>query len=70
MGLLLILPTRSVKCKLYDKVMQGGIYRLKQHVAHEGKLRRNAKATTQEAKEKFKKALDDAKKEEGGEDCS
>ena len=34
----------KVKCKLCDKMMQGGIYRLKQHVAHEGNnLQRNAR---------------------------
>ncbi|KAF0924420.1 hypothetical protein E2562_010087 [Oryza meyeriana var. granulata] len=45
--------------------MQGGIYRLKQHVAHEGKNATKCKARTPqalEAKEKCKKALDDAKR--------
>ncbi|KAF0932001.1 hypothetical protein E2562_007811, partial [Oryza meyeriana var. granulata] len=55
----------KVKCKLCDKVMQGGIYRLKQHVAHEGKNATKCKARIPqalEAKEKCKKALDDAKR--------
>ncbi|KAF0930566.1 hypothetical protein E2562_033484 [Oryza meyeriana var. granulata] len=55
----------KVKCKLCDKVMQGGIYQLKQHVAHEGKNAMKCKAKTPqalEAKEKCKKALDDAKR--------
>jgi rRNA maturation protein Nop10 len=59
----------KVKCKLCDKVMQGGIYRLKQHVAHEGKNATKCKTRTPEAleaKEKCNKALNDAKKEEGG----
>ncbi|CAD6245863.1 unnamed protein product [Miscanthus lutarioriparius] len=54
----------KVKCKLCDKVLQGGIYRLKQHVAHEGKNATKCKARTPEAleaKEKCKKALNDAK---------
>jgi hypothetical protein len=54
----------KVKCKLCDKVMQGGIYRLKQHVAHKGKYATKCKARTLEAleaKEKCKKAMKDAK---------
>jgi hypothetical protein len=27
----------KVKCKFYDKEMRGGIYRLKEHLAHVGK---------------------------------
>jgi hypothetical protein len=45
--------------------MQGGIYRLKQHVAHEGKNATKCKDRTPkalEAKEKCKKVLKDAKK--------
>ena len=38
----------KVKYKLCDKVMQGGIYRLKQHVAHEGKNATKCKARTPE----------------------
>ena len=55
----------KVKCKFCDKVMQGGIYRLKQHVAREGKNAMKCKARTPEAleaKEKCKKALNDAKR--------
>jgi len=63
----LVDPTNKdkAKCKLCNKVMQGGIYWLKQHVAHEGKNVAKCKATTQEAKEakeKCKKALDNAKR--------
>ncbi|CAD6257414.1 unnamed protein product [Miscanthus lutarioriparius] len=55
----------KVKCNLCDKVVQGGIYRLKQHVAHEGQNATKCKARTSEAleaKEKCKKALNDAKR--------
>ncbi|CAD6225520.1 unnamed protein product [Miscanthus lutarioriparius] len=48
--------------------MQGGIYWLKQHVAHEGKNVTKCKAGTPEAleaKEKCKKALNDAKRKSG-----
>ncbi|ONM31992.1 hAT transposon superfamily protein [Zea mays] len=53
--------------------MRGGIYRLKEHLAHVGKnVKKCTSATPQalEAKEKCKKAIEAAKKEEGGEDCS
>ena len=55
----------KVKCKLCDKEMKGGIYRLKEHLAHEGKNVKKCPARTQqamEAKEKCKKALADAKR--------
>ena len=55
----------KVKCKLCDKEMRGGIYRLKEHLAHEGKNVKKCPARTQqamEAKEKCKKALADAKR--------
>jgi hypothetical protein len=42
--------------------MQGGIYRLKQHVANEGKNVRKCRDSTQEAKDKCKKSLDEAKR--------
>jgi hypothetical protein len=45
--------------------MQGGIYQLEQHMAHEGKNTTKCKARTLEAleaKEKCKKALNDAKR--------
>jgi hypothetical protein len=44
----LVDPTNKdkAKCKLCNKVMQGGIYWLKQHVAHEGKNVAKCKATT------------------------
>jgi hypothetical protein len=55
----------KVKCKFCDKVSQGGVYRLKQHLAHEGKNVAKCKATTPqalEARAKCKKALADAKR--------
>ncbi|CAD6335899.1 unnamed protein product [Miscanthus lutarioriparius] len=55
----------KVKCKLCKKEMRGGIYRLKQHLAHEGKNVKKCTATTvqaMEAKQKCKKALDEAKR--------
>ncbi|CAD6265827.1 unnamed protein product [Miscanthus lutarioriparius] len=55
----------KVKCKLCKKEMRGGIYRLKQHLAHEGKNVKKCMATTvqaMEAKQKCKKALDEAKR--------
>ncbi|CAD6244450.1 unnamed protein product [Miscanthus lutarioriparius] len=55
----------KVKCKLYDKEMRGGIHRLKEHLAHEGKNVKKCTARTpqaMEAKEKCKKALADAKR--------
>ena len=55
----------KVKCKFCGKVSQGGVYRLKQHLAHEGKNVVKCKATTPqalEAREKCKKALEDAKR--------
>jgi hypothetical protein len=58
----------KVKCKLCNKEMRGGIHRLKEHLAHEGKNVRKCPAKTPqalEAKEKCKKALDDAKRKKG-----
>jgi hypothetical protein len=55
----------KVKCKLCNKEMRGGIHRLKEHLAHEGKNVTKCPAKTPqalEAKEKCKKALDDAKR--------
>ena len=54
-----------MKCKLCDKEMRGGNYRLKEHLAHEGKNVKKFPTRTQqamEAKEKCKKALADAKR--------
>jgi hypothetical protein len=57
----------KVKCILCDKQMCGGIYRLKQHIAQEGKNAKKCQGmkTTKEklleAQEKCKKALDGAK---------
>ena len=52
----------KVKCKFCDKEMrEGGIYRLKEHLAHVGKNVKKCPAKTPEAleaKEKFKKAIE------------
>ena len=42
--------------------MQGGIYRLKQHVSNEGKNVKKCKDSTEEAKEKCKKSLNESKR--------
>ncbi|XP_035820145.1 uncharacterized protein [Zea mays] len=58
----------KVKCILCDKQMCGGVYRLKQHIAQEGKNAKKCQGikTTKEklleAQEKCKKALDGAKR--------
>ncbi|KAG2610750.1 uncharacterized protein LOC120701894 [Panicum virgatum] len=55
----------KVRCNLCNKEMRGGIYRLKQHLAHEGKNVTKCPVRTQqssEAKAKCKKALEDAKR--------
>lgn len=57
-----------VRCILCDHQMFGGVYRLKQHIAQEGKNvkkcrgSKTTKEKLQEAKEKCKKALDEAKR--------
>jgi hypothetical protein len=63
----LILPNNKdkVRCKFCKKEMSGGIHRLKEHIAHDGKNCRKCPAKTPEALEarkKCKKALDDAKR--------
>ncbi|CAD6261061.1 unnamed protein product [Miscanthus lutarioriparius] len=58
----------QVKCILCDKVMFGGVYRLKQHIALEGKNAKKCQGTKtskeklKEAQQKCKKALDEAKR--------
>lgn len=58
----------QVKCILCDKVMCGGVYRLKQHITQEGKNAKKCQGTKtskdklKEAQEKCKKALDEAKR--------
>ena len=56
----------KVKCKFCDKEMrEGGIYRLKEHLAHVGKNVKKCTSTTPqalEAKEKCKKAIEAAKR--------
>jgi hypothetical protein len=57
-----------VKCTLCDHTMFGGVFRLKQHIAHEGKNSIKCKGTKttkerlKEAQEKCKKALDSSKR--------
>jgi len=58
----------KVKCIPCDKQMFGGVYRLKQHIAQEGKNAKKCQGTKTtkekllEAQEKCKKALDEAKR--------
>ena len=58
----------KVKCILCDKQMCGGVYRLKQHIAQEGKNvkkcqgMKTTKEKLLEAQEKCKKTLDGAKR--------
>jgi len=58
----------KVKCILCDKQMFGRVYRLKQHIAQEGKNAKKCQGTKTtkekllEAQEKCKKALDEAKR--------
>ncbi|KAG2651391.1 hypothetical protein PVAP13_1NG268019 [Panicum virgatum] len=55
----------KVKCKFCDKEMRGGIYRLKEHLAHVGKNVKKCTSTTPqalEAKEKCKKEIEAAKR--------
>ncbi|KAG2641202.1 hypothetical protein PVAP13_2KG169716 [Panicum virgatum] len=55
----------KVKCKFCDNEMRGGIYRLKEHLAHVGKNVKKCTSTTPqalEAKEKCKKAIEAAKR--------
>jgi hypothetical protein len=56
----------KVKCKFCNHESQGGIHRLKQHVANVGKNVKKCRKSTQEAKDKCKKSLDESKKEEEG----
>jgi long-subunit fatty acid transport protein len=51
----------QVKCILCDKVMFGGVYRLKQHIAQEGKNEKKCQGTNT-SKEKLKEAQDKRKK--------
>jgi hypothetical protein len=57
-----------VKCILCDKKMFGGVFRLKQHIAQEGKNAtkcpgtKTTKERLKEAQEKCKKALDESKR--------
>lgn len=52
----------KVKCKFCDHQSQGGIHRLKEHVANVGKNVKKCKRSTQEAKDKCKKSLEEAKR--------
>jgi hypothetical protein len=50
----------KVKCKFCNHESQGGIHRLKQHVANVGKNVKKCRKSTQEAKDKCKKSLDES----------
>ena len=50
----------KVKCKLCGKVVSGGIYRLKQHIANVKGNAAPCKKSSDEDKKKCKKAIDDA----------
>lgn len=51
-----------VKCMFCNHVSTGGVYRLKQHVAHVGNVVAKCKKSSQEAKDRCKKALEGASK--------
>ncbi|KAM0894150.1 hypothetical protein ACQ4PT_024652 [Festuca glaucescens] len=52
----------KVKCKFCNHVSTGGIYRLKQHVAHVSNVVAKCKKSSQEAKDRCKKSLEEASK--------
>jgi hypothetical protein len=52
----------KVRCKFCNHQSQGGIHRLKEHVANVGKNAKKCKKSTQEAKDKCLKSLEDAKR--------
>ncbi|XP_066353938.1 uncharacterized protein [Miscanthus floridulus] len=52
----------KVECKFCGHRSQGGIHRLKEHVANVGTNAKKCRKSTDEAKEKCKKSLEDAKK--------
>jgi long-subunit fatty acid transport protein len=51
----------KVKCMFCNHVSTGGVYRLKQHVAHVGtNVVKSKKESSQEAKDRCKKSLEEA----------
>jgi hypothetical protein len=50
----------KVQCLLCGHLSLGGIYHLKQHVEHVGSVATKCKKMTPEAKEKYKKSLEEA----------
>ena len=50
----------KVKCLFCNHVIIGGVYRHKQHVAHVGNFVAKCKKSSQEAKDRCKKSLEDA----------
>jgi hypothetical protein len=52
----------KVKCMFCNHVSTGGIYRLKQHVAHVSNAVAKCKKSSQEAKDRCKKSLEEASK--------
>jgi hypothetical protein len=52
----------KVKCMLCNIVINGGVYRLKKHVAHVGNDVAKCKESSQEAKDKCKKSLEETSK--------
>src|SRR4051812_31040590 len=52
----------KVKCMFCNHVSTGGIYRLKQHVDHVSNAVAKCKKSSQEAKDRCKKSLEDASK--------
>ncbi|KAL6141476.1 hypothetical protein ACLB2K_059764 [Fragaria x ananassa] len=47
----------KVKCKICGKVLSGGIYRLKQHIAHEKGNEAPCNKSSDEDKKKYKKSI-------------
>uniref|UniRef100_K3ZM33 HAT C-terminal dimerisation domain-containing protein n=1 Tax=Setaria italica TaxID=4555 RepID=K3ZM33_SETIT len=52
----------KVECKFCGHRSQGGVHRLKEHVANVGTNAKKCKKSTQEAKDKCKKSLEDSKR--------
>jgi hypothetical protein len=52
----------KVKCLLCNLVINGGVFRLKKHVAHVGNDVAKCKESSQEAKDKCKKSLEETSK--------
>ena len=52
----------KVECKFCGHRSQGGVHRLKEHVANVGTNAKKCRKSTQEAKDKCKKSLEDSKR--------